>query len=425
MIKQNKSKLNTTAKDFIWNTIASLIFSAVSMVLSLIVINIIGTEIGGIFSFGYSTLAYIVFTISYFGMRNFQIVDIRYKYSFNEYLSLRVLTCFAGLIFGIIYIGFLFITNIYDLNKSIMLFLIILYGSIEAFFDVYECELQRIGKLYKAGIALFFRTIFFTSTLIIILYFTKNVFFAIICSLIAKVVTALYFDIYVFNNEIDGEYKISINLIDKKIFDLLKETLPLFLIIIFDSYIYSSSKFAVDVLMTDYHNGLFNLLFLPSNVIYLLCSTAIRPILTPLSHLYHSDKNEYEKTCKYIYKIISIIAVILLVFGILLSKVYLYIIDILSNGLYTANLRRGVIFSSVIFIIIGGIFYSVYAPGFNMLIIESKIKYMLKIYIPIFVLSMISSYAFVNQFAILGASISFALLMIILSGSLLFAKFKK
>ena len=425
MIKKYDSKLNTKAKDFIWNTIASLIFSAVSMVLSLIVINIIGTEIGGIFSFGYSTLAYIVFTISYFGMRNFQIVDIKYKYSFNEYLSLRIITCLAGILFGIIYIGFLFITKVYDLNKSMMLLLIILYGTIEAFLDVIECEYQRIGKLYKAGIALFFRTIAFTSILIVLLLLTKNVFLAIICSLIAKVVTALYFDIYLFKKDMGEDYKVEINLFDKRLLELFKETLPLFLIIIFDLYIYSASKFAVDVVLTDYHNGLFNLLFLPSNIIYLLCATALRPILTPLSHLYHSDRAEYEKTCKYIYKLIAIIAVVLLVLGVVMSKFYLYILDILTNGLYTANLRRGVILTSVIFIILGGIFYSVYSPAFNMLIIESKIKNMLKIYAPIFVISIIMSYAFVKQFAILGASISFAMLMIMLSSSILIAKFKK
>ena len=50
--------------DIFWNTIGTLTYSSISMLLSIIIINMVGKAEGGIFSFGFSTLAHIIFIIS-------------------------------------------------------------------------------------------------------------------------------------------------------------------------------------------------------------------------------------------------------------------------------------------------------------------------------------------------------------------------
>lgn len=417
-------KINVTKKDIVWNTISSLFFSLVSMVISLIVINIIGTEIGGIFSFGYSTLAYIVFTISYFGIRNFHIVDINYKYSFSDYRSFRIITCIFGFLFCFIYVFILYLNNIYDINKSLILILVSMYGIIEGYFDVYECELQRIGLLYRAGIALFFRTIFFTSTLIVVLLVTKNIYLAVILSLIIKIVVSIYFDIYFYDKTVSKNDKVEIKLFNKNVYNLFIDTLPLFIIIILDLYIYTSSKFFIDINLSNYYNGFYNLLFLPSNIIYLVCSTILRPILTPLSDIYNIDKKDYNMACIKIYKVVYVLSTILFISGLLMSKLYLTIINFLSSEKYLSHIYLENTVKTVYFIIFGGILYSMYAPAFSMNIIENKIKKMLFVYAPVFILSIIISNILVAKYNILGASISFSILMMILTVFIQLIKFK-
>ena len=68
-------------KDIFWNTAGSIVNALVSFVLAIFVIKIIGSEEGGIFSFGYSTLCQIALIITYFGIRPYHIVDINKKFS--------------------------------------------------------------------------------------------------------------------------------------------------------------------------------------------------------------------------------------------------------------------------------------------------------------------------------------------------------
>ena len=170
-------------KDIIWNTLGSISYALVSFILSIIVIKIIGTTEGGLFSFGYSTLSQIALIITYFGIRPFQIVDINFKYSFKDYYSHRIITSCLAFIIVSIYILIMYFLNIYNIYKSFVLLIITISGIIEGFADSYDCEFQRNNKLYISGKSIFFRTIFYAFALIVALYFTHNLLFVNNCML--------------------------------------------------------------------------------------------------------------------------------------------------------------------------------------------------------------------------------------------------
>ena len=67
---------NLKFKDIFWNTLGMLSYSAVSLLVSIVIINISGSIEGGIFSFGFSTLGRVVYIGAYFGITPIHIVDI-------------------------------------------------------------------------------------------------------------------------------------------------------------------------------------------------------------------------------------------------------------------------------------------------------------------------------------------------------------
>ena len=84
--------------------IGSFLYALASMVLTIAVIQIVGEDEGGIFSFAYSTFGQHMFMVAYFGIRPFQITDTRRRFTFGEYLRLRLMTCGAALVAGLFYV---------------------------------------------------------------------------------------------------------------------------------------------------------------------------------------------------------------------------------------------------------------------------------------------------------------------------------
>ena len=408
-------KLNVKFKDFFWNTIGNIIFSLISVVLSIVTINVKGSYVGGIFSFGYSTIAYFVFTFGYFGIRNYHISDVIYEYSFKDYFNFRLYTCIISYVLGCFYILFMYFNNLYLLDKTIILVLVIIFGVVEAFYDCIECELQRMGLLYLSGQALFFRSLIFTSIYCLSLFFIKNYYYCLILAIISKILTGFYFDFYIILKYKKNIFDFKFFKIDKSIIGLLKSTLPLFLIILFDIYIYTSTKFTIDYFFGDYYNGLYNLIFLPTNIIYLICSMIMRPFITPLSKLYNDDKNKYNDICNKIFKMSIVLCLMFIVFGFFLSKVYIYIINFVTNSIYFNILSKLDSLFCIMFILIGGVLYALVTPLFNMLIIEKKIIFMFYAYLVLLIISILFSIVFVSKFGLLGAGLCFMILMLLLN----------
>ena len=97
---------NIKFNDIAWNTLGTVTYAIVSLLLSVIVIKLCGIEEGGIFSFGFSTLAHLVFIISFFGIRPMHIVDIKYRFSFKDYLRFGLKSLSLAILAGVIYVAY-------------------------------------------------------------------------------------------------------------------------------------------------------------------------------------------------------------------------------------------------------------------------------------------------------------------------------
>ena len=105
---------NIEQRNMIWNMLGSFLYAFASMVLTIAVIQVVGEDQGGDFTFAFTTFGQHMFMMAYFGIRPFQITDTGGKYSFGDYLGLRLLTCGAAVLTGM---GYVFL-NGYSFEKA-------------------------------------------------------------------------------------------------------------------------------------------------------------------------------------------------------------------------------------------------------------------------------------------------------------------
>ena len=142
-------------KNIIWNMIGSFLYAFASMVLSIAVVQLAGEDAGGVFTFAFTTFGQHMFMAAYFGIRPFQITDTGEKYTFGDYLGLRLITCGLAILVGF---GYVMVSG-YTFEKAVIVFLMVVYKVIDALADTYEAEFQRGGRLYLTGKSNAFRTI--------------------------------------------------------------------------------------------------------------------------------------------------------------------------------------------------------------------------------------------------------------------------
>lgn len=187
------SDKNIDRRNMSWNMVGSFLYAFASMVLSIAVIQLVGEDLGGIFTFGYSTFGQHMFMVAYFGIRPFHITDTESRYSFGEYLRLRYLTCAAAVLFGLFYV----FVNGYSYVKAMTVIWLVIYKVVDGFADAYEAEFQRNGRLYLTGKSNTFRTLLSVGVFLSVLYVTRNLVWASQAGAGAQLLGLLLFDVAV------------------------------------------------------------------------------------------------------------------------------------------------------------------------------------------------------------------------------------
>ena len=149
------SNENIEKRNIIWNMLGSFVYAITGMCIGIVVSYILGADMGGIFFFAFSTLGQQLYIVAYFGIRPIQITDSTYKYSFGDYLTLRIATSAVAIISGLVY-TLLFSRSFTELCVYLLM---LTYKVLDAVADCYESEWQRKGRLYIAGKSIALRTL--------------------------------------------------------------------------------------------------------------------------------------------------------------------------------------------------------------------------------------------------------------------------
>ena len=384
-------------RNIAWNIVGSFLYAFASMVLSIAVVQIAGEDDGGIFTFAFSTFGQHMFMMAYFGIRPFQITDTGNKYTFGEYLGLRLFTCAAALLVGIGYVA----VNDYTLKKAATVFLMVAYKVIDALADTYEAEFQRSGRLYLTGKSNAFRTIISVTVFLTVLATTKDLVTASIAAVGAQVVGFVVFDVLVIRElpNIDWTSR------SGQRFRLLRDNTLLFFSVILDFYIFSASKYAIEGCMADRDMAIYGAIFMPTSVINLVAGFVIRPYMTKMSISWELSK------LKQFVGIIGRLAVIIAALTVLaLGGAWFLGIPVLS--LLYSNISYALTDCRPAFmlIILGGALNAFMNLFYYALIIMKMQKYIFGVYGVVAVMAVLISTPFVRWGGIFGGALAYAIL---------------
>ena len=192
---------------------------------------------------------------------------------------------------------------------------------------------------------------------------------------------------------------------------LFHSTALLFLSAFLDFFVFSSAKYAIDARLSDAASGYFNLIFMPTSVIYMVANFVIRPFLTKLTDLWEGKLFlGFKEQLARIGAIISGLTVLAVAATLILGRFVLGVMETILGAGYEGTLT--VYQTAFVVIVLGGGFYALANLMYYALVIMRKQKAIFIVYLLAAVTAPLISGPIVSRWGIGGAAGCYLLLMI-------------
>ncbi len=144
-------------KNFIWNAMGNTAYNGLQWFITVIVARSSGLNNAGVLAIAMS-FSLIFRTISYFGIRDFQVSDENNKYSFADYTGLRIITCILSLAACMIFAAL----SRYAPNVLTAIFWYMIFRISEGFSDLFHGAIQKKDRLDISGVCLTLKAVITT-----------------------------------------------------------------------------------------------------------------------------------------------------------------------------------------------------------------------------------------------------------------------
>lgn len=386
-------KKNNSIKNFIWNAIG-LTFNAFNSLFFLIATKYInGMNIAGIFTYAFSLCCLFYFLSTYYN-RTFQVADYNGKYTFNQYLTNRLITTLISLLL----IALFAIISGFDFFKINVIILIMIFRSLESISDCYYAEMQKKEQLYKVGISLTVKAIMGLLLFVIIDILTNNIFISIFGIIVVNLIIFIFYDYK--NCDID-KYKWDCS----KFKFLIIETFPVFIFSFLSVYLANCEKYVMTYFLNNEMQTIFGILIMPATMLSLVGSYLIMPFITDLTN--KAKKKDYLAFNKNSLTIIEILLICSL-FALICCN---FIGIPFLNLVYSINLAAYK--NALLIIILAAILNAVVMILSNLLTILDENKSQSIVYLISSILATIISIILISKYQIEGAAIAYLISMIV------------
>ncbi|MBF0780251.1 MULTISPECIES: lipopolysaccharide biosynthesis protein [unclassified Granulicatella] len=398
----------TNNQVYLWNLLGNVFAAAISVVLLMITSRLLSANQADEFSIAYS-LGHLWVVIGLFQVRNYQATDVQFTHQFESYFTLRLFT--VCVMIGSI-IPYLYMTSFYEYTVAnmVFIFLVILYRMWDAFADVFQGLFQQHERLDIAGKSMVIRYGTSMFVWLVMIYLTNSLVFSIVALIVWNGIVVYRYDYLPSRAFISIQWKNIVKgayLKDAK--HILRACMSLFVNGFILVYIFNEPKLVIGTGLKQgwLQEGMqrdYNILFMP--VFFMsLCILVIRPLITKMAKL-HLDKHY-----RVFYQTMRHITVSLFGFGIIATGLaYLIGTPILSLvfGVKLAGYEL-----SLMILVFSGVLYALAIFTENILTIFRKQHYLLLVYGMMLVVSKILTMSLVKQHGVLGASLSFLIVMIV------------
>ena len=253
----------------IWNLIASTEYSLQSALLLLVVTRVSGLYDAGVFTIAY-TLTQMLATVGSYGMRSFQVSDMKKEYSYAVYQTSRVVST----LIMIVVCGIAAVIQDMKGEKLMLVALLCGYRAVEDLEDVIQGEMQRSMRLDVASKSMALRIFLSTVAFGIFYMVTENLIVAGASLTITTLVSTVVFTWLTAGKfpELKPEFQWN------GVIRLLWVCLPLCLGGFLYNYLVNAPKYAIDRILSEEIQSIFSILFMPVFVINMLSSFVFKPL---------------------------------------------------------------------------------------------------------------------------------------------------
>lgn len=276
----NMASSSQLKKDYIWNTLGSVMNALASVVLLMLVTQILGAYEGGVFSIAFA-IAQQFQIMGHYEMRPYQATDVEEKFTFGIYLASRIITCSLMMLGVFLYA---FCSNGLSF-EAVLLALLASLRFFDAFEDVFHGMFQQQGRLDIAGRAFFGRVLAMLLSFAVVLLVSRNLLVACLASLVVSLVAFIALNI----PEARRRSALKPVFSASGIKSLLIACLPLFLGSFLLMYVVNAPRYGIESAMSKEFQTYYSILFMPAMVINLLSGFVFKPLLNTLASLWTGE----------------------------------------------------------------------------------------------------------------------------------------
>lgn len=386
------------AGNFLWNAVGGVLNAGQSVFLLIVITRVCGLEAAGIFSIAFATGNLFLYLGNY-GVRNYQVSDLSEKYSFHDYLRHRLCTVLLMLAAAAVYTAWSAKTGNYSHYKTACVLAMCACKAVDCLEEVFEGRYQQKGRLDRSGKLVTFRLLVSIGGMIAVLLVTRDLLTAVWWGVfLAAAASALIIWRY---RETAAFERTAFSF--SGIAGLMRECFPVCAANFLSFYLINEPKYAIDAAMDETAQACYNFIAMPVFVIQLLNMFLYQPMLIRMTASWENGRRK--EFLGYFGRICGALA---LISAPILLAAWILGIPVLS-WLYATDLSA--LRTELLLIMTGGIFLAFNGFYCAVLTIMRKQREIPLTYLAGAVLSLAATPAMVRESGIVGAVLSFVLVM--------------
>lgn len=256
-----------------------------SVVILMVISRIDNVTDAGTFVIAYA-VANLLIMIGKYGIRQYQVSDVKERFSYRTYFIHRIGTTVLLLLSAVVYVSFFMIRGEYDMYKSAAVLLICALKAADAFEDVIHGLFQQHGRLDIGGKILTFRLLIYIAEFMLVYYISHRLLLTCVICLVTTIVLLIVIDGGALKEFSYRKGEVS----GRQLKSLTIECFPIFISTFLMAYVANAPKYSIDVVLSSYEQAQFNYIFMPVFVISLLSTFIYQPLINRLAIIWNESK---------------------------------------------------------------------------------------------------------------------------------------
>ena len=248
------------------------------VVTSFIITRVNDIDAAGVFNIAYAT-AIVLYAIGDYGMRVYQVTDVKRENSFHTYLTAKIMVCLLMVAAGLIAIPVMGFKG----DKLFVYACILVFKLVDAISETYQGEFQLSGRLDLGGKSVIVRMFAALAAFALCDILSRDIVTSFVVFAAVNIVFFLCIDLRLISRFAE---RASAN--RKQAASLLWLCFPVFFSTLVNLYLINAPKYSINSFLGDAEQGYYAIINLPTFTINLMSLFVVKPMLTPIGK-YFSD----------------------------------------------------------------------------------------------------------------------------------------